>query len=559
MSFRQRTDRSQHVFSNAKIRQYPLNTSRFSRDQDVRPSSRSAVNKPLQSRSRFTSPSPPVVSPPHQRSITPRAVATRRALSSPSPPPAAQGRQAFHMYEDPPEVSLSVDTFDDEDEDWRCHEHTSSGEHSSDQSKYLLPSSPPKIPRPPKRLPLFPVATKSRKRASIKEAHRRRFGALFPLDQDSVEEKNALKPDGKLGNYLHLVTCLPDRKIPPKPKRRKTKVVDDACPSCSASPTKGQTEKQRKELNIPILILTPPQYPPPLPSTPIPEYSCPLVQHIVDIDLAESQAVAKAQASRLVAEEAAFQASLLKAREFAEHCSTRTRRRTNAAGTPASGAKWLRMGHMTLSAYQDNMCMLPPVTLAPNILPAEDSAEPTPSPPRVVSHPIVTAYGYRARGPQVKAAFGSDWSNTKLEPISPSCVEFATFHIPRRRSSAQSFSKDHYRSPSPLPRSWLDDPNIPVDDDIISETEEISTRRRHRSPMWMIPSPPPVSPSQTLRRRSIADQRFFRVFALENAIRIRAAELGLGQVEWMGSRAMNMCRPVRAYCLAQRRKSPLAC
>jgi len=70
-----------------------------------------------------------------------------------------------------------------------------------------------------------------------------------------------------------------------------------------------------------------------------------------------------------------------------------------------------------------------------------------------------------------------------------------------------------------------------------------------------IPAPPPFSQLPT-RKRSIADQRFYRVYALENSIRMRASGNGV-ELEWYGSRSITMCKPLRVVCSTERSVSPL--
>jgi len=71
----------------------------------------------------------------------------------------------------------------------------------------------------------------------------------------------------------------------------------------------------------------------------------------------------------------------------------------------------------------------------------------------------------------------------------------------------------------------------------------------------LIPSPPPFNQLPT-RKRSIADQRFYRVYALENSIRTRAGKNGV-ELEWYGSRSITMCKPLKVVCSTERNASPL--
>lgn len=603
----------------------PISRTTVSHDKNdsVRPSSRSEVHKPLQASS-SSSADPAVlgravVSQRNDLISTParssKLVSTSWSRSSPTGTPGLSGRASSPrvMVPSPPPLldprhpqgnersHIFADTSDSEDDDgdeWRSQEYTSSiasssedglssvedDEDEDDESDaepwvtkdYYFPPRPVKLkpPTPRKRIALFPVATRSHKRASFKEAHARRWGALFPLEKDSIDEQNSLHGNGRLAQqqFVELVTPLvePARILLTKEARRKQRreerkrklalaetspvvcscslksttttssssslsssslpsdsTAATSCPSCSfgskatvsPTPISSSPPKPRRQSPVPLI------------SKPVPLSLCPLTQHIVDLYTADQHAAALAEAGRAAAEEKAYQDSLVAmSKRPARDIKTRysepgvnlgvTKRASEFAGIPLGAVALVH------SAYRDVLLPLTP----------KESSETYPtrgrSPTRrrlasagaghLTGGAITRAYGYRVTRAQIDVAFPPISSDDEEDPtlpelfgIPPSAVQFTTFTDENSCLVSKPPPSRGGRSPSRLPRPWG---NKTRDQSASNANSRSSNSCAHRGRSASRARLQHYDPLRA-RPRLVADQRFLLVYALENVIR----------------------------------------
>jgi hypothetical protein len=534
-----------------------------SNEQDnLRPSCRSSRSKPLlpqiplaNSRPRYQSPQPSTAAarPPRLISYSsllpqssslptpqaPKARVTRMTTSVSLPLPSRASPQLSSLLQ--PSSSSSPrsaapyydERFDMSDSDWRAQEYSSSPSSSESSSSdasdsesdedtdytavdaHLFPAQAPKPPRMPKRVPIWPVATKSRKRASLKEAYRRRFGMLFPSATDSVEEKQTNEKMCRSARYRELVTPVESRSVPPKKGSRKVqrqRTIEEDFEPCSqsSSPSSSTITRSSSEESLSTAPTSCTSSPSPilkdLPAperdtssikptapllTPVPASECPLTLHLISIESAKFQQ-----------EEAAFQASLkpkvvpvvfpwtpiqwtaegVALLEKAEG----KKEEVKMAATKEEVESWsftlIRFGQSLSKVFEES---------AP--LPTS-SPSPTPAPSPLFPNSFCTPlhYGYRVHPTQIKLAF---------EPfIPPTCVSEVQFEFYPPRSRHTDRDRRSSRSRSSKRRSNT------------STSERDERKRQH----------------------FVEDDRFYRVLAMENSMRATCDDAMMRDYESFG-------------------------
>ncbi|KAF9513891.1 hypothetical protein BS47DRAFT_1343711, partial [Hydnum rufescens UP504] len=442
-----------------------------------------------------------------------------------------------------------------------CSDDGSDDEPDSDD--WLFAPGPSRIPRTRRCVPLMTTATvaRLRRRASFQEAHKRRFGLLFPLESDSMEERQALRHGGKLARYHDLVVPKP---IAPASIKRKQKaqakrhvlaapsrspvVVSPSRISSTSSfhsspPSELFESSSASSVSTAPSSTRPPSCIKPSRLIPVPESECPLFQLSLTLKLEAESSIQQERDRVAQAEEEAFQAASQLASLYinTKKAALRARRRRIAERTLLEKLSF--PSSVLTQSLKTRFFDLTGGYASPSSPPEHHSPKPffTAMPMR--------PYGARATSSAVAHAFpevhhpalSSETYRTIVELETyihrPRVKPLASFLRPRmacRESQSRSRSRGRYSS-----GHWGDEDDEddlygrPVVDDDEDEEDlddvegagdyghEDEDEDDDHLPIQRVPGS--QQPQHRHRHIVLQDSQFFRVYAVEMATRVKYA------------------------------------